>query len=101
VIWYDRRVDPVENYLIDVYSTTSVDDGETFGPNERITDVSFGVPPINPNFDPNVVACYMGDYIAVAGRRHHYGLGRQPELRGRPPRPGRLFDAAARDSRTR
>ena len=26
-----------------------------------------GVPPINPNFDPGVVNCYIGEYIGVAG----------------------------------
>lgn len=66
-IWYDRRLDPDNNYLIDVYSTTSIDDGATFAPNERMTDVSFSVPPLDPNFDPVASTCYMGDYIGIAG----------------------------------
>jgi len=67
IAWYDRRNDPANNTLIDVYKTFSRDGGGTFDPIVRVTDVSFGVPLINPNFDPNVVNCYMGEYIAIAG----------------------------------
>jgi hypothetical protein len=66
VAWYDRRNDPANNFNIDVYKTFSRDGGATFDPIIRVTDVSFPVPPINPNFDPGVVNCYMGEYIAVA-----------------------------------
>lgn len=71
VAWYDRRNDPLNNYMIDVYSALSRDGGVTFGPLLRITDVSFPVPPINHqptslgNFDSGRAACYMGDYIAL------------------------------------
>jgi hypothetical protein len=66
VAWYDRRNDVVNNNLIDVYKTFSRDGGVTFDPISRVTAGSFPVPPINPNFDPGVVQCYMGEYIAVA-----------------------------------
>jgi hypothetical protein len=66
VAWYDRRLDQANNGLIDVFKTFSTDGGATFGPLTRVTDVSFPVPPINPNFDPSIVDCYMGEYIAVA-----------------------------------
>ncbi len=72
VMWYDRRNDPVSNFNIDVYTTYSTDGGSTLGPLARVTDVSFGVPPISGqptatgNFDPVVDPCYMGEYIAVA-----------------------------------
>jgi hypothetical protein len=66
VAWYDRRNDVANNNLIDVYKTFSRDGGATFDPISRVTAGSFPVPPINPNFDPGVVQCYMGEYIAVA-----------------------------------
>lgn len=66
VAWYDRRRDQVNNSLIDVFKTFSTDGGASFGPLTRVTDVNFPVPPINPNFDPGIVNCYMGEYIAVA-----------------------------------
>ena len=59
--WYDRRNDPA-NLLIDMYVTTSLDDGATFGPLERLTTASFGVPRILPNYDTGIRNCYMGDY---------------------------------------
>jgi len=40
VIWYDSRRDPA-GHLLDVFGTVSIDGGETFSPNFRITDVSF------------------------------------------------------------
>jgi VCBS repeat-containing protein len=67
VAWYDRRNDPANNNLIDVYKTFSRDGGATFDPIVRVTDVNFPPPPIRPNFDPNIATCYMGEYIAVAG----------------------------------
>lgn len=72
VAWYDRRNDAANNNLIDVYKAFSTDGGITFGPLQRVTDVSFPPPPINPNFDPGVVTCYMGEYIAVAGDANRF-----------------------------
>jgi hypothetical protein len=66
IAWYDRRNDPTNNMLIDVFKTFSRDGGASLDPIIRVTDVSFGVPPINPNFDPGVINCYMGEYIAIA-----------------------------------
>ncbi len=54
--WYDRRLDP-NNLLVDYYSATSEDGGATFGPNERISDVSSPIV-----LDPNLATCYHGDY---------------------------------------
>jgi hypothetical protein len=73
VSWYDRRNDPANNFLLDVYRGLSHDGGATFGPIERITDVSFPVPPLTGqpnrggNFDPATSGCYMGEYNAAAG----------------------------------
>jgi hypothetical protein len=75
--WYDRRNDADNNLNIDVYKTFTRDGGTTFDPLVRVTDQSFGVPQLNPNFDPGVANCYMGEYIAVAGddTRFYYAWG--------------------------
>lgn len=83
VAWYDRRNDPEENLAIDVYTAVSRDGGRTFDPIQRLTDVSFPVPPItgqptgSGNFDPFRPACYMGEYIAIAAdaRTFFYAWG--------------------------
>jgi hypothetical protein len=72
VSWYDRRNDPVNNFMIDVYAALSCDGGMTFEPITRITDASFPVPQLTGqptqtgNFDPRTSACYMGEYNAAA-----------------------------------
>jgi hypothetical protein len=72
VSWYDRRNDPVNNFMIDVYAALSCNGGMTFEPITRITDVSFPVPQLTGqptqtgNFDPRTSACYMGEYNAAA-----------------------------------
>lgn len=72
VAWYDRRNDAANNLQTDVYKAFSSDGGATFGADQRVTDVSFGIPQLNPNFDPNIAQCYMGEYIAVAGDAHNF-----------------------------
>jgi hypothetical protein len=83
VMWYDRRLD-ASNLLIDVYAAQSLDGGKTFGANERVTDVSFGLTPnINPYFD-----CYMGDYnsVVASGGTFHlvWGDNRNVDGDGQP-----------------
>jgi hypothetical protein len=68
VVWYDRRNDPTNNLNIDVYTSFSNDGGSSFGALTRVTDQSFGVPQLNPNFNPGTAQCYMGEYIAIAGQ---------------------------------
>ncbi|UCC71036.1 MAG: exo-alpha-sialidase [Gemmatimonadota bacterium] len=60
VFFYDRRHDSA-NLKIDVYRAVSTDGGRSWV-NQRVTAESFDVPPLNPNFDPLVKSCYMGDY---------------------------------------
>jgi hypothetical protein len=60
VIFYDRRNDS-GNLAIDLFRARSGDGGQTWT-NARITADAFGIPNLNPNFDPLVAACYMGDY---------------------------------------
>jgi len=73
VMWYDRRLDP-ENLLIDVFMTISTDGGASFGMNFRITEVSFPVPPLNPNFDPLSSNCNIGDYIFMVADANSFYL---------------------------
>jgi hypothetical protein len=72
VFWYDRRLDPANN-LIDRFGVIGSVSGHTvsFGPNFRITDVSF--PPVFGQ-DPGFVnPAYMGDYdVAVADNSFFY-----------------------------
>jgi hypothetical protein len=77
VAWYDRRNDAANNLNIDVYRAISRDGGAGFDPIGRITDVSFGVPPLLPNFNPGVSQCYMGEYIAIAAddKNFYYSWG--------------------------
>lgn len=56
VAWYDRRLDP-NNLFVDYYAAVSEDGGATWGPNERISDVSSPI-----YIDPGLANCYHGDY---------------------------------------
>jgi hypothetical protein len=63
-IWYDTRRDPANN-KIDVFGTVSVDGGETFSPNFRITRQAF-----DPNDGKFTDALgqdnyFLGDYIGL------------------------------------
>jgi hypothetical protein len=62
VAFYDRRLDS-SNYKIDVFAAESINDGVSFLPNKRVTDVSFLPYKTNPSIDPMTANCYMGDYI--------------------------------------
>lgn len=68
VAWYDRRNDAANNLNIDVFSAFSADGGSSFGGLVRVTDQSFGVPQLNPNFDPAIAQCYMGEYLSIHGQ---------------------------------
>ncbi len=100
VAWYDRRNDAANNLNVDVYKAFSRDGGLNFDPIIRVTDVTFGVPPILPNFDPNVRSCYMGEYIAIAADRlnfyYSWGDNRNilvtPNFPGGRPDPDVFFD---------
>lgn len=54
--FYDRRLDPA-NQLQDTFKAVSADGGLTWLPNERVSDVSTPI-----YLDPNLAACYHGDY---------------------------------------
>jgi hypothetical protein len=50
--------------LLDVYKVTALAD-QSFDTTVRVTDVSFDRAQTNPNFDPTVNVCYMGDYNGI------------------------------------
>jgi hypothetical protein len=72
VAWYDRRNDTANNLNIDVFKAFSTDGGATFGAIQRVTNTSFGVPQLNPNFDSQITNCYLGEYIGVAGDANNF-----------------------------
>jgi hypothetical protein len=63
VMYYSTQ-NSATNRRIDVYVRRSPD-GVVFDAPVRITDVSFDRSVTNPNADPAVAACYMGDYNDV------------------------------------
>nr|HMQ69890.1 T9SS type A sorting domain-containing protein [Ignavibacteria bacterium] len=63
--WYDDRNNPT-GYGVDVYATYTEDGGQTFKPNQRLTNVTFTYP--NPPCSPNT-NCYRGDYTAITGNK--------------------------------
>jgi hypothetical protein len=65
--WYDRR-DAASNRNYKVYYARSLDGGETWTPNQPVSDVAS--PPYN---GPETATCYMGDYNqAVADAEFAY-----------------------------
>lgn len=62
VKWYDMRDDPT-NQRASVYATFSDDGGQTFAPNQRISNTDMPYPGITCAPNTN---CYRGDYDAIA-----------------------------------
>lgn len=67
VAWYDKRNDNPGNTNTDVYTAYSTDGGQTYGANIRVSDVTAGIPPLFPHYNPGTAQCYFGEYLAVAG----------------------------------
>ncbi|MBS1516829.1 MAG: T9SS type A sorting domain-containing protein [Bacteroidetes bacterium] len=63
--WYDDRNNP-SGYGTDIYATYTEDGGQTYKPNQRLTNVTFNYP--NPPCSPNT-NCYRGDYTGIAGNK--------------------------------
>ena len=85
VSWYDRRHDPA-NLMLDHYQRLSQDGGRTWGPNERVSDVSSPVA-----LDPAMATCYHGDYdthlqtgdlalVQWSDDRNVHGGGNDPDV---------------------
>ncbi|MFO0980639.1 MAG: sialidase family protein [Planctomycetota bacterium] len=75
VIWYDRRLDP-NNVKIDVFRARSVDGGQSFRPNQRVTSTSsfpaVGYDPVYASGNP----AYIGDYIDIKAETTSSGRGK-------------------------
>ncbi len=68
VVWYDRRDDP-QHHLLDLYYTYSLDGGETFAPELRVTELSSDE---QYSHHQNGMI-FLGDYIDIdssPGRAH-------------------------------
>ncbi len=65
IFWYDSRNDPTGNLLTEMYGTISTDGGNTFAPNNKISNGNFN--PNNMAIGPSGDAKYMGDYIGNSG----------------------------------
>ncbi len=70
--WYDRRLDTTNDTQFDRFIAFSVDHGNSWSANARVSDVSSPVAQTAPNFD-GLAECYHGDYdqMAVAGSIAH------------------------------
>jgi len=60
-IWYDRRNDLPDNYLIDLYYRMSPDGGLSWGPEERVTESGF-----DPQAGTEGRAGLLGEYLGLA-----------------------------------
>jgi hypothetical protein len=92
VSWYDRRLDP-NNLSFDRYFVHSPDAGLTWGPNERLSDVSSPVAETLPNFD-GLAACYHGDYdlVAATDEAFHVVWSDDRRTTGSGPNPDVYYD---------
>lgn len=60
--WYDSRLCPTSDSM-DVYATYTTDGGETFAPNQRVTNKTFKIKLASSGSAP----AYQGDYDAING----------------------------------
>ena len=65
VSWYDRRRDP-DNLLIDVFMRISPAGGASFGPDLKISEVSFPPPQVNRSLGFPPYTCYFSSYNWIA-----------------------------------
>jgi len=77
VKWWDRRNDPLNDSLTDVYMTVSADGGATFGRNVRVTDHNWV-------FGPSASGSAHGDYDGLAGDSGNFHLSWTDERGGDP-----------------
>lgn len=71
VSWYDRRLDP-QNLLMDMFMRVSTDGGASFGPNLKITEVSFPPPGLNTKLGFPPYTCYMSSYNFMAADTKYF-----------------------------
>jgi Bacterial Ig-like domain (group 2) len=73
VSWYDRRLDD-QNLLIDLFMRISTTGGASFGPNLKITGVSFPPPGIDRTLGVPQYTCYMSSYNWIAADAANFYL---------------------------
>ena len=66
--WYDDRANPT-NFTTDIYATYTTNGGQSFAPNQRLTNQSFIFP--NPPCSPG---CYRGDYTTMMANNPKVGF---------------------------
>jgi hypothetical protein len=78
--WWDRRNDPINDVLTDVYMSISTTGGASFGPNFRITDHNWAFGPVEQGLDTG----YHGDYDGITTDGTNFYLAWSDE-RGKDP----------------
>ena len=81
VMYYDRRNDPHNNILNDVYLSTSDNGGASFGAGHRITPGNWLLTPTSLSFRPG----YHGDYNQIVAGQNGFVLGWGDERNGVNP----------------
>ncbi len=81
VAFYDRRNDPDNNSLVDVYLALSSDNGRTFFTNQRVTTANWPVLPTPLGFR----AGYHGDYIQMAAAGNNFYVAWGDDRSGQDP----------------
>ena len=81
VMYYDRRNDPINNVLHDIYITTSNDGGRSFTPGHRITPGNWLLAPT----PFGTRAGYHGDYNQIVAGDNGFVLGWGDERNGLNP----------------
>ncbi|MBI5402067.1 MAG: T9SS type A sorting domain-containing protein [Ignavibacteriae bacterium] len=66
--WYDDRANP-STFQTAIYATYTTDGGQTFAPNQQVTNTTFTFP--NPPCSPN---CYRGDYTTMTANNPRVGF---------------------------
>ncbi|PYV43225.1 MAG: hypothetical protein DMG06_11475 [Acidobacteria bacterium] len=79
LMWYDRRNDPQNNVLLDVYLTTSSNGGKSFNPNRRVTSASWMLVPTPFGLRTH----YHGDYNQMSSGELGFVLNWADDRSGR------------------
>ncbi len=81
VMWYDRRNDPTNNVLLDIYMAASKDGGNTFSRNRRVTNANWMLVPTPFNFR----TAYHGDYNQMSAGELGFVLNWADDRSGTDP----------------
>ncbi len=80
VKWWDRRNDPVNDALTDVYMTLSTNGGASFSKNSRVTNHNWALGAVEPGF----ASGYHGDYDAMVADNNNFYIGWSDERGDNP-----------------